>query len=105
MDVQERQEAKSHLEQESLGVIRRISSDLAPSYFVECLLYDAPDLAFQPRFQDTYCSIVNWMIQNSLDRLVCQNGQQLLFGPAEQWSVAEAKVFANQLVSLWNDWR
>ena len=93
--------ARNHLE--SSG---RISSGLAPSYFVECLLYNAPDPAFQHGFQETYCSIVNWMAQNSLDGLVCQNGQQWLFGSSpEQWSVADAKAFANQLVSLWNDWR
>ena len=93
--------ARNHLE--SSG---RINSDLAPSYFVECLLYNAPDLAFQSRFQETYCSIVNWMVQNSLDGLICQNGQQLLFGPSpEQWSVSDAKAFASQLASLWNDWR
>ena len=84
----------------------RISADLAPSYFVECLLYNVPDSAFQPGFQETYCSIVNWMVQNNLDRLVCQNGQQWLFGTSpEQWRVVDAKVFADQLVSLWNDWR
>ena len=93
--------ARNHLE--SIG---RISPDLAPSYFVECLLHNAPDSAFQQGFQETYCSIVNWMTQNSLDKLVCQNGQQRLFGSSpEQWSVVDAKVFANQLESLWNDWR
>ena len=93
--------ARNHLE--SSG---RISPDLAPSYFVECLLYNAPDSAFRPGFQETYCAIVNWMSQDSLEALVCQNGQQWLFGPSpEQWSVADAKTFANQLVSLWNDWR
>ena len=93
--------ARNHLE--SSG---RISSDLAPSYFVECLLHNAPDSEFQYGFQGTYCSIVNWMVQSNLDGLVCQNGQQLLFGPSpEQWSVADAKAFANELVSLWNNWR
>ena len=93
--------ARNHLE--SAG---RISAGLAPSYFVECLIYNAPDSAFQYGFQDTYCSIVNWLVQNSLDGLVCQNGQQWLLGPSpEQWSVADAKVFANHLVSLWNEWR
>ncbi len=83
----------------------RIGQGLAPSYFVECLIYNAPDSAFQARFQETYCSIVNWMVQNNLDKLVCQNGQQWLFGPSpEQWSVEDAKAFANQLVSLWNEW-
>ena len=93
--------ARNHLE--SAG---GIGADLAPSYFVECLLYNAPDLAFQPGFQDTYRSIVSWMVQDSLEELVCQNGQQWLFGPSpEQWSVADAKAFASQLVALWNNWR
>ena len=93
--------ARNHLE--SMG---RIGADLAPSYFVECLLYNAPDSSFQLGFQETYYSVVNWMVQNNLDRLVCQNGQQWLFGPSsEQWSVVNAKRFANQLVSLWNEWR
>ena len=93
--------ARNHLE--STG---RISANLAPSYFVECLVYNAPDSAFQQGFQETYCSIVNWMTQSSLDKLVCQNGQQWLFGSSpEQWSVVDAETFAIQLVSLWNDWR
>ena len=33
-----------------LDSIGRISADLAPSYFVECLLYNAPDSAFQYGF-------------------------------------------------------
>ena len=92
--------ARNHLE--STG---RISADLAPSYFVECLLYNAPDSAFQTGIQETYCAIVNWIVQNNLDRLVCQNEQQRLFGPSpEQWSVKDAKDFGSQLVSLWNNW-
>ena len=84
---------------------RAMSSSLAPSYFVECLLYNAPDPAFQSGFQDTFCSVVNWMVSADLERHVCQNGQQLLFGTSpEQWTVAEAKAFANHLVELWNTW-
>ena len=91
--------ARNHLE--STG---SISSDIAPSYFVECLLYNAPDSAFQAGFQDTYCSVVNWMAQSDLNELVCQNGQQYLFGPSpEQWSVTDAQTFASQLVDLWNN--
>ena len=84
----------------------RISADLAPSYFVECLIYNAPDSAFRPGFQESYCSIVNWVVESALDRLVCQNGQQWLFGSSpEQWSMVNAKTFASHLVSLWNNWR
>ena len=93
--------ARNHLE--STGSIR---VDLAPSYFVECLIYNAPDWAFQYGFQDTYSAVVNWMVQNDLNRIVCQNGQQWLFGPSpEQWAVEDARTLANELVSLWNNWR
>ena len=92
--------ARNHLE-----ATGRISSDLAPSYFVECLVYNAPDSAFQNSFQETYRSIVNWVVESDLDRLVCQNGQQWLFGSSpEQWSVTDPKTLANHLVSLWNNW-
>ena len=83
----------------------RIGQGLAPSYFVECLLYNAPDSAFQANFQETYRSVVNWMVQADLKGLVCQNDRQYLFGPSpEQWSEADAADFARHLVALWNDW-
>ena len=91
---------RNHLE--SIGWI---SSNLAPSYFVECFLYNAPDSDFLPGFQDTYHAIVKWMVDNPIDRLVCQNCQQWLFGPSpKQWSVTDARTLANNLVTMWNNW-
>ena len=85
---------------------RGMSASLAPSYFVECLLYNAPDAEFQSGFQDTYCAVVNWMLSADLDRLLCQNQCRYLFGPLpEQWSVSKAKAFANHLANLWNAWQ
>ena len=83
-----------------------ISADLAPSYFIECLLYNAPDSAFQYSFQETYCSIVKWAVRSNLEGLLCQNGQQRLFGQSPgQWSTVDAKNFAAELTSLWNNWK
>ena len=92
--------ARNHLESTN-----RISPGLAPSYFVECLLYNAPDSAFQYSFEDTYLAIVDWMTRADLESLSCQNGQQNLFGSSpEQWSLADAQVFALRLVELWIGW-
>ena len=92
--------ARNHLE-----TAGQISSKRAPSYFLECLLYNAPDSAYQWGLQDTFCSIVNWMNQIKLENLVCQNGQQYLFGGSqEQWSVTDARTLATQLAGLWNNW-
>ena len=83
----------------------KINSTLAPSYFLERLLYNAPDSAYQRGFQDTFCSIVNWMNQTNLERPLCQNGQQPLFGGnQEQWAPASAKRLAARLAGLWNNW-
>lgn len=92
--------ARNHLESEGM-----IGAGLAPSYFVECLVYNAPHYAFQPGFQNTYCEIVNWMRRDPIEGLLCQNGQQGLFGPSpEQWSIEDAREFIDQLAALWNDW-
>ncbi len=82
-----------------------ISEDPAPSYFLECLVYNAPDSTFKASFQDTYSDIVNWMAQTNFSQLKCQNGQQLLFGSlSEQWSEHDAKALVSGLVNLWNNW-
>lgn len=83
----------------------RIGADLAPSYFIECLVYNAHDYAFQPGFRETYCAVVNWMRGAWLDGMLCQNGQQRLFGPSpEQWCPEDAREFIDQLAALWRDW-
>lgn len=78
---------------------------LAPSYFLECLLYNVPNQYFTGNFQDTYCHIVNWLNQSYIKSLECQNEQLLLFGNTpEQWSVVKASKLINNLIYLWNTW-
>ena len=92
--------ARNYLEDTNI-----ISHDLAPSYFLECLLYNAPDDAFQHSFQDTYISIVDWMNRADISEAVCQNEQQYLFGPSsEQWSHEGAENLAKQFAALWAGW-
>jgi len=82
-----------------------ISGNTTPSYFLECMLYNIPNSNFGTSYGDTFCNIVNWLNENSLDNFVCQNGQLNLFGTSqEQWSTSEAKSFINNLISLWNNW-
>ena len=83
----------------------RLRRGVAPSYFLACLLYNAPDRCYQASFQETYCSIVNWMMEVELGMLVCQNGRQLLFGDLpEHWSQSDARALSSGLVDLWNNW-
>lgn len=92
--------ARNHLEDANI-----IGHDLAPSYFLECLLYNAPDDAFQHGFRNTYLSIANWMNRADISKAVCQNEQQDLFGSSgEQWSRKDAEALAKQFIALWTDW-
>jgi hypothetical protein len=82
---------------------RAISTALAPSYFLECLLYNAPASAFGPTCQATYCNIVNWLSRSNLSGCICQNGQLPLFGGTpEQWSILSAQTLIAAFTDLWN---
>ena len=84
---------------------KKISENLAPSYFLECFIYNAPDHAFQDSFQNTYYSIVKWMCTCDISTVVCQNNQEYLFDSStEQWNVGDAMKLADHLRTLWNNW-
>lgn len=81
------------------------SSDNTPSYFLECLIYNAPHSNFGTSYQDSFCNVINWLNQADLDSFMCKNGQHKLFGASpEQWTTAQARTFITKAISLWNNW-
>lgn len=85
---------------------KRISDDLAPSYFVQCLLYNVPNYCYGKSFGDTYCNVVNWLHKTDINTFRCENEQVLLFGNTpEQWDVNKARAFVSALIALWNNWQ
>jgi len=77
----------------------------APSYFVECLLYNVPDRLFVANRQQAMRGIVEWLRDNDGTLFMCQNGVTLLFGPTpEQWNIGVANAFVGALIDLWNNW-
>jgi len=84
------------------GVVTRA---LAPSYFVECLVYNAPDALFVAGRQNAMHGVLEWLLGNPLPPMVCGNGIVPLFGPTpEQWTIPNATTFVAGLVQLWNSW-
>jgi len=82
-----------------------ISKHLAPSYFLECLLYNVPNIKFEGTYQEKFRNIVNWLSKANLGSFVCQNEQLDLFGNSpEQWSVDNAKKLIENLIKLWENW-
>jgi predicted nucleotidyltransferase len=83
-----------------------IPVDLAPSYFLECLLYNVPNDKFGSDFQSTFCNVINWLLKADFSQFVCQNEELHLFGNTpEQWSEDKARRFLQAMVKLWEDWR
>jgi hypothetical protein len=83
-----------------------IDPSLAPSYFIECLVYNAPNTCFGWSCQDSFSAVLKWLNTGHLAGLKVQSGIEPLFGtgPA-QWSDKHARIFINTLVRVWNDWK
>lgn len=87
----------------------QIDKDLAPSYFVECLIYNAPSALFDASVDITYGSIILyfWALneKGELADLQCQNHQLPLFGNRpDQWKLSDGQTFISALWDLWQNW-
>lgn len=81
-----------------------LGADVAPSYAIECLVYSAPNNAFQAMHQETFCNIVNWAHENiGAIRRVSEQGPILGVGRS-LWNPAAARSYIDALIHLWNGW-
>ena len=81
-----------------------ITNDLAPSYFLECFIYNASNSCFKTNCQDTYLDVIRWLLDN-YQNCSCQSEMNTLFGSSqEQWSPANAIKFLGALIDLWKEW-
>ena len=81
------------------GVLKK---EDAPSYYIECLLYNVPDSLFAPKLAPTFTGILDWLKKANLKEFVCQNGHVQMFGRGrEQWSEKKARGFVKALQGLW----
>ena len=79
-----------------------LTKDDAPSYFIECLLYNVPDGLFKSELAPTYTGILDWLKEAQLKDFECQNGQVDVFGrEPEQWSQKKARAYVKAMQGLW----
>jgi len=82
-----------------------IEKGLAPSYDIECLLYNVPSSKYIYDLQDRYRNVVDWLVEARISDFECQNEIQDLFGSkSTQWNTSDANKFIRKLVDLWNNW-
>lgn len=78
---------------------------VAPSYFIECLLYNVPSRKIVANPQDTFYNVLEFLHNADLGCFVCQNKQIDLFGDSpEQWSIYNANQLKSAYIKLWNNW-
>lgn len=82
-----------------------LSADAAKSHFIESLLYNVPDTAFEQNLSNTFCNVVNWLLQADYRYFVFQHHQDYLFSASgEHWSIPAAQQYVRALVELWNNY-
>ena len=84
-----------------------LEKGVAPSYYLEGLLYNVPNEKFTTNFQTCFVNAMTW-IQNDADKkkMVCANRQYYLLGENSHtsWSEKNCEAFLNAAIELWNDW-
>ena len=84
-----------------------IESGIAPSYYIEGLLYNVPDAKLAYSYQDCVVNTLNWYRQEaSKADLVCANEQYYLLrdGYHTCWNQLHCDAFVEAAISLWNEW-
>jgi hypothetical protein len=82
-----------------------IADGIAPSYFLEGLLYNVPNDKFGSSYVDTFVAAINWILENDRTQFLCANEQYYLLrdGPVT-WAPANGKKFLDEIVTFWRDW-
>jgi len=83
-----------------------LTAGIAPSYYVEGLLYNVPADKFGKNYETTFVSAINWILQADRTKFVCANEHYYLLRDNTEtcWPVANGEAFLNAITKLWNNW-
>jgi hypothetical protein len=82
-----------------------LKKGVAPSYFLQCMVYNVPSHLFNSDLTQTYCNVINHLHKADLSSLVCQHNMHSLFGVDDTyWNETDARLTLNALIDLWNEW-
>jgi hypothetical protein len=83
-----------------------IASNIAPSYYVEGLLYNVPISEFGKTYEDSVINSINWILKADRSKFVCVNEQYFLCHPSSPvtWRSENLDTFLNGTVHLWKNW-
>lgn len=82
-----------------------IDRDLAPSYFIEGLLWNVPLECFGGTEQQNFTNTLNWLWKADRSKFVCANNLYYLFNPPSlvTWRAEKCEQFLSKAIDYWND--
>lgn len=85
---------------------RLISDDLAPSYFLEGMLYNVPNSNFGGTYVGTISNALNFLLNCERSSLVCANEMYKLLHPTSPvtWRAEKMDNYLQKTIAYWNSW-
>jgi hypothetical protein len=85
---------------------KKLASSVAPSYYLEGLLYNVPADLFTTSHEDCFINCINWIQKADKDKFVCANEQYYLLrdGSPITWRASKCEEFLSATIELWNEW-
>lgn len=83
-----------------------LAAGIAPSYYLEGLLYNAPTALFETSYASTFSNCINHIHQADRSKFVCANEQYYLLHPSSPvtWRAERCDAFLTAIIKLWNEW-
>ena len=84
-----------------------LQDGIAPSYFIEGMLYNVPNEHFKGSWEDTFVSTYNFIEAADRSTFKCANGIHpfLADNSHVSWPSGNCSTFLDALRGLWTNWR
>lgn len=83
-----------------------LTTGSAPSYFLEGMLYNVPNVQFGRSYQDTVASAIDWLVACDRSQLLCANELYYLCHPTSPvtWRAEQLASYLDSVKRFWHSW-
>lgn len=84
-----------------------LKDGIAPSYFIEGMLWNVPDDRFGKTYAETFVATYNYVVNADRSTFKCANSIHPLLHDCSHvsWVPANCQAYLDALRNLWNNWR
>lgn len=83
-----------------------IEAGVAPTYYIEGMLYNVPKEKFGKSYDDSFVNCMNWILEADRSKFLCANEQYYLLreGSPVTWRDSKCTAFLTAACDLWKQW-